>query len=217
MGEAYIVRRGGGAAFQGSLKENLVKMGVAVPEGATMKELIHLILSIQQGDISQEYFAAELDEDVQAPAYGYYELDEPAGVDPDTLDISGLNRMSSVVFTLTGEDAELIEVTAPGWSVTTTTGKITLTLTMQPLMSRFDVMAAFAGVTFASENVVEAVVAGYAVGADSETQYPVTGDFTVRFQQNSWSLLEVVYPTWGALESPQKTWGQVETTGKDQL
>lgn len=211
MGECLLVRRGGSAAkIETALRENLLKMGVTAPDGASVDELVAYVLSIPQGDISQQYFVADMDGEKIAPTYGYYAFDEESDMS-DSLTISGMNKMAKFCVLIEGEGAEDLTYTAPGWSTTKTEGAVTLTRTIGSLENRFTIMDSFETVQMAGTKNTKVKMTAYAIGADG-TRYDVEGSAELRFQSGSWELLEAKGITWG--QAANMTWDELENMTK---
>lgn len=214
MGECLLVRRGGSTAkIETALRENLLKMGVSAPPGASVDELTAYVLSIPQGDISQQYFVGNIDGEKIAPSFGYYAFGtiSEASDMSDSLTLSGMNQMAKFCVLIEGEGAEDLTYTAPGWSTTKKTGAVTLTRTIGSLENRFTIMDSFETIQMTGTKNTKVKMTAYAIGTDGK-RYDVKGSAELRFQSNSWNLLESYGITWE--QAANMTWEQLETIPK---
>lgn len=193
------------------LAANLTAMGVPASPSETLEALIAKVLRIRQGDLSVILFDAVLTG--PQPSYGYFSLSEVYPM-AGALAVERLNLIEQATLTVVSEDGVMPEITAPGW----TRGELadrTVTLTYAPedYMTRFDLMDAVNRITMTSgvECRVSIKLTAYDEG---RTEYPASGEASIRWQSMSWDAFEGFGWTWAQLEAAGVTWEQIQVMGK---
>ena len=178
------------------LAANLTAMGVPASPSETLEALIAKVLRIRQGDLSVILFDAVLTG--PQPSYGYFSLSEVYPM-AGALAVERLNLIEQATLTVVSEDGVMPEITAPGW----TRGE----------PADRTVMDAGNRITMTSgvECRVSIKLTAYDEG---RTEYPASGEASIRWQSMSWDAFEGFGWTWAQLEAAGVTWEQIRVMGK---
>ena len=205
-----------GENVKSALVYYLVEMGVPASADEELEDLVEKVRLIPQGDTTEEMFVGMISGEYQ-PSYGFFSTGETASLQ-NKCSIEIQNKAASLRVRVSGEGADTLVVTAPGWTQTTGENQIVLQYDGPP--SRFDSMDALNVITFEGDGTtsVTATITFEAVMESGAVLSADGGLYMWWYYGQTWETLEghgVV--TWGDMEDLIPTWSVLKTLGKPEV